>query len=341
MGQICRQWENWSPLGVFRVVWIDLLGQLQKNQNFYFFFPSKISFAVCPVLSHSFIHAYPHLCTYHQDSFIRSEHCALTSSDCLILLPVCCCIMLCVVSVMKEPLCQCRRFVRRASCLPLRLWSTRDSPEWSVRGFLSLFPCDPITPTLEGNSGACIVFQLLGWVILMVREPSLRNTEVDVLGTTSPMPLVSFHSLLEKLLASGLRQCPPVRAGASASSCWDCWRPTWVRWAHLPSRTWFLKASWGVWRAASPRGTQPPQEIELHKSLSASSAVYTGRPWNGQFRLLYLEKTTKGPANKQSSMCLNSPLCCLKADNIAFQWSLYRDCNQIFNKILCANKILA
>lgn len=42
-----------------------------------------------------------------------SKLCALNSLAFLVLLTVWCCIILCVMSVMKEPLCQCRPFVKK------------------------------------------------------------------------------------------------------------------------------------------------------------------------------------------------------------------------------------
>lgn len=63
-----------------------------------------------------------------------------------------------------------------------------------------------LSPTWKVNQ---IVSELPGYVIFTAEEPSLRNTEVDVLVTILSMSLVSFKSFPEKPLAEAFSQCPP------------------------------------------------------------------------------------------------------------------------------------
>lgn len=136
---------------------------------------------------------------------------------------------------------------------------------------------------------------------------------------------------------SSLLQCwassPPLQADPSAFSGWSYSSFDWAGWVSLPSRTRFLCVSWGIWRAASLLLTQAPQEIEPHKTTPASIHVIQAGPEGGQFGLLYLEKPTNGPTNKQSSEYPDSPfafLLNLKPAHSAFQWSLYCDSDQGF-----------
>jgi hypothetical protein len=61
-----------------------------------------------------------------------------------------------------------------------------------------------------------------GYILLTAKEPSLRNTEVDVLVTSLSMSLVRLKSFPEKPLAAVFSQCPTPQGDSSASSCHDC-----------------------------------------------------------------------------------------------------------------------
>lgn len=142
-------------------------------------------------------------------------------------------------------------FWRKAFCLRLSFWGTLGS---FFQGLLSILPREPVAPNLEGKSEIYIVSELPGYVILMAEESSLRNTEVDVSVTVLSMSLVSFKSFLEKPLAAVFSQCPTLQGNSSASSCRNCCGFDCIRWAHLPSGTWSLDVSWGIWRAAQCSG---------------------------------------------------------------------------------------